>query len=245
MPWGPAKLARFADTPRAPVLARLGLAHKAPGRWLHGDSHGLIIGEIDSEPVRDLLRTPRCCPPPVSSPSVTATGPAHLGSWHQLAIWAGDLTTQTILHILTKFVVGGQLGELRAAGTPLCVPLRCRCPINHTTTTSCGVAAQLPRNRRRATTKATTDLPHPHTLRTEDSDLFPFGKRQIMADEVSQGVAGSRVYPVFPGQSGFGMSPGFMGFHTCSLSCRVGGIPLVTPVGLGIWSWWGSTTWSW
>ena len=41
-----------------------------------------------------------------------------------------------------------------------------------------GVAAQLPRNLR-ATTKATTDLPHPHTLRTEDSDVFPFGKRQI------------------------------------------------------------------
>ena len=35
-----------------------------------------------------------------------------------------------------------------------------------------------------------------------------------MADEASQGVAWSRVYPVFPGQSGFGMSSGFMGFHT-------------------------------
>ena len=151
-----------------------------------GDSHGLIVGEIDPEPPRDLLRTPRRCPPPVSSPSVTATRPAHLGSWHQLAIRAGDLPTQTILHILTKLVVGGQLGDLRAAGTPLCVPLRCRCPINHTTTTSRRVAPQLPRNRRRATTHATTDLPHPHTLRTEDGDLFPFGKRQITARHRTQ-----------------------------------------------------------
>ena len=159
------------------------------GRLVDGfvrDPHGLIIREIDPEPPRDLLRTPRRCPPPVSSPSVTATRPAHLGSWHQLTIRAGDLTTQTILHILTKLVVGGQLRDLRAAGTPLRVPLSCRCPINHTTTTSCGVAAQLPRNRRRATTKATTDLPHPHTLRTEDGDLFPFGKRQITARHRTQ-----------------------------------------------------------
>ena len=144
------------------------------------------MGEVDPEPVRDLLGTPRRCPPLGLSGPVTATRPAHLGSWHQLTIWAGDLTTQTIRHIVAKFVVGGQLGELRAAGTPLGVPLRSRCPINHTTTTSCGVAPQLPRNRRRATTQATTDLAHPHTLRTEDGDLFPFGKRQITARHRTQ-----------------------------------------------------------
>ena len=36
MPAGPAKLARFAHTPRTRVLARLGLAHRPPGRWLRG-----------------------------------------------------------------------------------------------------------------------------------------------------------------------------------------------------------------
>ena len=76
MPAGPAKLARFADTPQAPVLARLGLAHRPPR--LVRDPHGLIIREIDPEPPRDLLRTPRRCPPPIR-PSVTATRPAHLG----------------------------------------------------------------------------------------------------------------------------------------------------------------------
>ena len=42
MPAGPAKLARFADTPQAPVLAHLDLAHRPPGRsprerssWTH------------------------------------------------------------------------------------------------------------------------------------------------------------------------------------------------------------------
>ena len=36
----------------------------------------------------------------------------------------------------------------------------------------------------------------------------------IRADEVSHGVTWSRVCPVIPGQSGFGLSPGFVGFHT-------------------------------
>ena len=152
------------------------------GRLVDGfvrDSHGLIVGEVDPEPVRDLLGTPRRCPPSILSGPVTATDPAHLGSWHQLAIRSSDLPTQTIRHIVAKGVVRGELRDLRAAGTPLCVPLRSRCPINHTTTTSRRVAAQLTRNRRRATTQAATDLTHPNTLRIKYGDLFPLRKRQI------------------------------------------------------------------
>ena len=32
---------------------------------LVADAHGLIIGEVDLQPVRDLLRAPRSRPPPV------------------------------------------------------------------------------------------------------------------------------------------------------------------------------------
>ena len=144
------------------------------------------MGEIDPKPIRDLLGTPRCCPPPIRSPSVTATRPAHLGSWHQLSIRSSDHPTEAILHIAAKFVVRSQLGNLRAAGTPLCVPLRSRCPINHTTTTSRRVTTQLPRYRRRTTTQATPDLTHPNTLRMKYGDLFAFGKRQITARHRTQ-----------------------------------------------------------
>ena len=101
------------------------------------------MGEIDPEPVRDLLGTPRRCPPPVSSPSVTATSPAYLGSWHQLAIRSGDHPTKTILHIVAKGVVRSQLRDLRTASTPIGMPLRGRGPILKPSATGCSVAAQL------------------------------------------------------------------------------------------------------
>ena len=70
-----------------------------------GDSHRLIIGEIDPEPPRDLLRAPRRCPPSILSGPMTATDPAHLGAWHQLTIGAGDNATETILDVPAKLVV--------------------------------------------------------------------------------------------------------------------------------------------
>ena len=64
-----------------------------------------LSGKVDPEPPRDLLGTPRRCPPPISSSPVTATDPTHLGSWHQLAIRAGDHPTKTIRHVVAKLVV--------------------------------------------------------------------------------------------------------------------------------------------
>ena len=98
------------------------------------DPHGLIMGEIDPEPVRDLLRTPRLRPPTISPPAVMATRPLHFRPWHHPTVRVGDHPTQTIPHIPAQFVVGRQLGDLRAAGTPLSVPLRRRGPIDHPTT---------------------------------------------------------------------------------------------------------------
>ena len=75
-------------------------------------SHGLIMGEIDPEPVRDLLGAPRACPASILSWPVTATDPAHLGSWHELAIGAGDNATKAILNIPAKLVVLSELRDL-------------------------------------------------------------------------------------------------------------------------------------
>ena len=42
------------------------------------DAHRLIIGEVDPQPVRDLLRAPRLRPPPILTATMTSTDPAHL-----------------------------------------------------------------------------------------------------------------------------------------------------------------------
>ena len=144
------------------------------GRLVDGLVRGFaqtsLWGKVDPEAVRDLLRTPRLRPPPISPPAVTATRPAHLGSWHHPTVGVGDLPTQAILHIPAQLVVGHQLGDLRAARTPLWVPLRCCCPINHPTTAGRRVPPQLPRNRRRRSVLTrhtpTNRFPEPHPVLT-------------------------------------------------------------------------------
>ena len=69
---------------------------------------------------------------------------------------------------------------------PIRMPLSSRCPILRAPATGCGVAPQLTRNRRRTTTQAAGDLTHPNTLRTENGDLFPLGKRQITSRHRTQ-----------------------------------------------------------
>ena len=57
---------------------------------LVGDAHGLIIGEVDPETVRDLFRAPRLRPAPVGAPSVTAADEAHLGPATSVAVGSSD-----------------------------------------------------------------------------------------------------------------------------------------------------------
>ena len=53
---------------RAAALDEQGLIDR-----LVRDPHGRILGEVELQPVRDLLRAPRRCPPPVRPTPVTAT----------------------------------------------------------------------------------------------------------------------------------------------------------------------------
>jgi hypothetical protein len=93
------------------------------------DPHGLIIGEIEREPVRDLLGAPRPRPSTVRSPPVTSPDEPHVGARDQLAVGSSDLAGQALLHVRVQLVVAGELGDLRTAGAPLGMPLRGRCPI--------------------------------------------------------------------------------------------------------------------
>src|SRR5207244_10200922 len=65
------------------------------------DPHRRIIGELDPEPVRDLLGTPRSRPAAVLTASMSTTDPAHIGPRHQLAVGPGDRTGEAILHVGT------------------------------------------------------------------------------------------------------------------------------------------------
>ena len=150
------------------------------------DPHRLIIGEIDPQPVRDLLGTPGLRPTPISTAPMAATGEAHIGSRHQLAVGSGDLPGETVLHVGAQRVIAGELGDLRAARTPLRVPLRGRHSIRHFVAASRSVAAQLPRDRRRRPTQPSRHRPHPCALGMRDRDLLTFREGQIAARHRSQ-----------------------------------------------------------
>jgi len=75
------------------------------------DPHGLIIGEVGPDPVRDLLRAPRAGPAPVLPAPVTAADPPHVRSRYGGAIRSGDHAGEPVLDVLPQRVVRGELGH--------------------------------------------------------------------------------------------------------------------------------------
>jgi hypothetical protein len=118
------------------------------------DPHGLIIGEVDPEPVRDLLRAPRRGPAPVGPAPVAPSDPPHVRARHNCAIWPGDRAGEPVLHVRAEPLVCRQPRNLRAPRTPLCMPLRRRCPVVQPVRARGRVAPQLPRDRRRPSGQA-------------------------------------------------------------------------------------------
>ena len=67
------------------------------------DPHRLIIGEVDPQPVRDLLRAPRRRPAPVLAPRPVATDPrAPSGPATGVAVRRGDRPGEPLLHVLAQ-----------------------------------------------------------------------------------------------------------------------------------------------
>jgi hypothetical protein len=83
------------------------------------DPHGVIIGEVDPEPVRDLLRAPRGRPAAVRAAPMPATDPPDRRAGHRRAVRGHDRAREPVLHVLPQRIVGGELGHLRAPGTPI------------------------------------------------------------------------------------------------------------------------------
>jgi hypothetical protein len=111
---------------------------------LVGDPHGPIIGEVDPESVRDLLRTPRGGPAPVLTASVAPPDPAHLRARDRGAVRSGDHPGEPVLHVVAQGVVGGEFGGFRAPGPAVGVPLRGGGPVVQPAAAGGRVAAQLP-----------------------------------------------------------------------------------------------------
>ena len=142
------------------------------------DPHRLIIGEVDPQPVGDLLRAPRRGPAAVLPAAVATTDPAHLRagtgcpSGRSTARAAGPARTRAA-------VVGGELRDLRAPGAPIGVPLRGRGPVVQPAAPGRGVAAQLPRDRRRRAAQLAGRSHGPRPPGVQDRDLLPLRERQV------------------------------------------------------------------
>ena len=144
------------------------------------------LGEEGHERLADLLGTPGLRPTPISAAAMATPDEAHHRARHQLAARPRDLPSEAVGHIGAQLVVGSELGDLRATGVPLGVPLRRRRPILQPIRARGRVAARLTRDRRRRPPQPSRDLTHPCALGTQDRDLLTLREAQISARHRSQ-----------------------------------------------------------
>jgi hypothetical protein len=94
---------------RASPLDEQGLVDR-----LVADAHGLIIGEVDLQPMRDLLRTPRRRPTPVLTMGLVQPLPRRcLGARDDRAVKATDIAGKPVPHVLAQPFVTCQLRRFR------------------------------------------------------------------------------------------------------------------------------------
>src|SRR5919112_2443982 len=105
------------------------------------DAHGLIIGEVETQPTGDLFRAPRRGPSSVLPTPVSATLPGHDRPADRRPVRGDDRTGQPLLHVTAQRCVDRQLGRLRTAGGSIGVPWR-GCGAVFQTATARGGAAR-------------------------------------------------------------------------------------------------------
>jgi hypothetical protein len=146
-----------------------------------GDPHGLIIGEVHSEAVRDLLGTPRLGPSPVLATAVTPPDPSDLGSGHGRPVWPADHAGETVLDVAVQSVVGCQLRRLWALGTAVGMPLCVRGPVLDLAASRRGVPAQFPRNRRGGAADPASYVANAAALSSQNGDLLSLREGEVAA----------------------------------------------------------------
>src|SRR5215210_4264881 len=140
------------------------------------DAHRVIIGEVQAQPVGDLLRTPR--PRPTAIPPATAApaDPRDARAAHGDTTGSFGNAGQPVLHIAPQLGIDGELGWLGPPRPPVGMPLRGRRAIVKPAAARRRVAPQLPRNRRRRPTEPAGNLAHPAAPGPQDRDLLPLGE---------------------------------------------------------------------
>ncbi len=146
------------------------------------DAHGLVIGELDPEPVRDLLRAPSSHPPAVRAIWLVAPFPlSRRRPSGRRSVRAPHLAREPFGHIVPQTVVLDELGRLGTTSDQLGLPLRDRRPILQLSAAGGRISAQLPGDRRRAPTQPAGDRSHTETLSAKHRDLLSLAERQIPA----------------------------------------------------------------
>jgi hypothetical protein len=75
-------------------------------------SHGLIMGEVQMQALGYLLGTPRFGPTPILTAAVTTTDESRGWTRRCLPTWPGDHPGKAFLDIVSKILVGNELGNL-------------------------------------------------------------------------------------------------------------------------------------
>ena len=85
---------------------------------LVGDPHRLVVGKVDRQPVRDLLRAPRARPHPILSAGPVAALPGRSRRSDHRPIRCVDNTSEAILHVVTEPIIDHQFRRPGPAGQP-------------------------------------------------------------------------------------------------------------------------------
>ena len=125
---------------------------------LVADPHGLIIGEIDPQPLGDLFGTPGLHPAAIRSMGLALSVPLRTWWAHQSTIKRPLDGGQSFLDVVPQRFIRGQLGCLRPSSPPFGMPLRGRCLVLETKGSGRRVATKLSRDRRRIPVQSTGNL---------------------------------------------------------------------------------------
>jgi hypothetical protein len=118
------------------------------------DPHRRIIGEIEVEPVGNLLRAPRHRPAPVLASPVTPADPAHIGTCQERPVEFGDSARQSILYVLAERIIDGKLRHFGTPSPPIGMSLGGQGAVVEIAAAGRGIPAQFPRDGRRRALQA-------------------------------------------------------------------------------------------
>jgi hypothetical protein len=146
---------------------------------LVADAHRRVLGKIEPQAARDLLRAPRATPPSDLSAAVPTPLPRYVRPGDRGSVRSDDHAGQSVLHVGPQRRIHGQACGLRATGYPIGVPLRGRGTVIEPAAARGGVPPQLPRDRGCGPRHEARDLPYSMPLRAKDCEILPLRERQI------------------------------------------------------------------